>query len=122
MADAAMAKKEEPESQETPGAEAPPPPEAETFGTSLPAPSAPAAEIAQDELTAFREWQRQEEEAKAKALPSSPPKKQKTKDEEDMIEFEAKLVDLDINFADRPASSGMNYRTYMTTSPDLRLS
>ena len=105
MADAAMAKKEEPESQETPGAEAPPPPEA---GTSLRAPSTPAAEIAQDELTAFREWQRQKEEAKAKALPSSPPKKPKTEDGEDMIEFEAKLVDLDINFADRPASFGMN--------------
>ena len=63
-------------------------------------PSAPAAEIAQDELAAFREWQRQQEEAKAKASTSSPPKNQKTEDEEDMIEFEAKLVDLDINFAD----------------------
>ena len=36
----------------------------------------------------------------AKASTSSPPKKQKTEDEEDMIEFEPKLVDLDINFAD----------------------
>ena len=39
-------------------------------------------------------------EAKNRASPSSPPKKQKTEDDEDMAEFEAKLVDLDVSLAD----------------------
>ncbi|CAE7032460.1 unnamed protein product [Symbiodinium sp. CCMP2592] len=85
MAVAAMAKKEEENTQEQPPA----------------SPTAPTAmEQTEDEMAQFREWQRQRAEAKAKSSPASPPKKQRTDDEEDMAEFEVKLVDLDINFAD----------------------
>ncbi|CAE7679736.1 unnamed protein product [Symbiodinium sp. CCMP2592] len=106
MADVAMAKKEEQESQEAPALEPTEvpstPSEPMAAGPTLPqlAPRTGGDEIAQDELAQFREWQKQRAEAKAHAAPTSPPKKQRTDDEEDMAEFEVKLVDLDINFAD----------------------
>ena len=58
-------------------------------------------ELSQQELEAFRAWQRkQAEEKQAAAAPSSPPKKQRTDDEEDLAEFERKLTELDISFGD----------------------
>ena len=84
MAGEAMAKREETESQEAPSleqTEAPgAPSEPKAPGPALP-PAATAAgsdDIAQDELQQFREWQRERAEAKNRASPSSPPKKQKT--------------------------------------------
>ena len=50
-------------------------------------------------LRPFLGWQTKPAEARDKVAPSSPPKKRKTVDEEDLAEFEAKLIDLGINFA-----------------------
>ena len=103
MADAAMAKLEKPESQEPPNAELPPQetPQATTAEPVLPAPAMVNTELSQQELEAFRAWQRQQaEEKQAAAAPSSPPQKQRTDDEEDLAEFERKLTELDINFGD----------------------
>ena len=103
MADAAMAKLEKPETQEPPSAEPPrqEAPQATTAEPVLPAPAMVNAELSQQELEAFRAWQRkQAEEKHAAGAPSSPPKKQRTDDEEDLAEFERKLTELDINFGD----------------------
>ena len=96
MADAAM---EKPESQEPPNVELPPQetPQTATAEPVLPAPAMVNTELSQQELEAFRAWQRkQAEEKQAAAAPSSPPKKQKTDDEEDQAEFERKLTELNI--------------------------
>ena len=58
-------------------------------------------ELSQQELEAFRAWQRKQAEEKQEAgAPSSPPKKERIADEEDLAEFERKLTELDINFGD----------------------
>lgn len=103
MADAAMAKLEKPETQEPPSAEPPrqEAPQATTAEPVLPAPAMVNTELSQQELEAFRAWQRKQAEEKQEAgAPTSPPKKQRTADEEDLAEFERKLTELDINFGD----------------------
>ncbi|CAE7254202.1 unnamed protein product [Symbiodinium sp. CCMP2456] len=109
MADAAMAKQEKSESQETPEEEMTQTPVREPQLAKAPPVLAPpaaattvSAELSPQDLEAFRAWQRQQSEtAAAAAQPTSPPpKKQKTEEEEDLADVERKLIDLDINFAD----------------------
>ena len=77
-------------------------------------------EVSAADFAAFREWQEKQAQARqGNAAPPSPPKKQKVEDEEDMQEFQAQLVELDINFADLDPELQAKLKTSKTARKDF---